>query len=295
MISAFCERCIATQLLGGLGNQMFQVAAAFALSKRLGAQLHLDLARYRADGSRGYALDAFDIKAVLHLDGDSTILQRIHKLARRLSGDKHRPLWWKGPLYNEPHFHYDPGFEQLSDTVMLRGYFQSHRYFESYADEIAALFAPHKLASAHGLALAQTLQGEESVAVHFRRGDYASDPAARAVHGVLGLGYYDAAVAHVRALVPNARVFVFSDHAIYADEVALRWPGAQALRGATAGDDLFLMSCARHHIIANSSFSWWSAWLDRRSGGIRIAPKQWFSDQTAHDTRDLCPNDWLRL
>ena len=118
-----------------------------------------------------------------------------------------------------------------------------------------------------------------------------------AVHGVLDAAYYDRAVAHIHAQVPHARLFVFSDDPAAAREAATRWPGAEALAGTSAGDDLYLMSTARHHVVANSSFSWWSAWLDRRPGGLRIAPEAWFTPEALR-TRpidDLIPQDWVRL
>jgi Glycosyl transferase family 11 len=283
---------VAVQLLGGLGNQMFQFAAGFALARRLGAELHLDLSSYARSDLREYALEPFGIEAVLHQAEVRTGLW--HRL-RRLMGKKRALAWWHGAVYREKHFQFDADFAQLQADTLLMGYFQSERYFAGAADEVAALFNPLKLASAEAIALATALAGEGSVAIHIRRGDYVSNPAATAFHGVLGDAYYDRAVEAIREHVKNPRFFIFSDDPAAAKALAVRVQGAQAMRGASAGDDLYLMACARHHVIANSSFSWWSAWLDRRAGGVRIAPRQWFSPHVAHDTSDLCPPDWIRL
>lgn len=285
---------ILVQLHGGMGNQMFQAAAGLALARRLGSALAFDLSRFRANGLRAYALEKFELGLPVNVEARG-LAARLQRLAGRLAGGSHRPAGWSGPMFQEAHFHYDSAFERLAEPVLLAGYFQSPRYFAGAEAAIADAFHPRKLASSQAQARAMALAGETSAAIHVRRGDYARDPAARAIHGVLGFDYYDRAVAVLQAEVPGLRLFVFSDDAAAAEEAAARWPGAEALRGASAGDDLFLMSQARHHIIANSSFSWWSAWLDRRPGGIRIAPRAWFAEGAGRDTRDLLPADWLRL
>ncbi|OYU50017.1 MAG: hypothetical protein CFE31_00140 [Rhizobiales bacterium PAR1] len=287
---------VAVQLHGGLGNQMFQAAAGLALAERLGASLLFDTSRFRDKGLRAYALSAFALSAkVLH--ETPTPLAALRRAILKGMGRKSatQPNYWRGRFYREPHFHFDPGFTHLAGDTMIAGYFQSPHYFAGYESHIALVLAPEKLMSNAALHLAEILNGEASVAIHLRRGDFAADPKAAAVHGVLDWSYYDRAVAHIRAQQPEARFFVFSDNPEAAAEGAARWPNAEPMAGTSAGDDLFLMSRARHHIIANSSFSWWSCWLDRREGGIRIAPEQWFAAGNPQETRDLCPPEWLRL
>lgn len=282
---------ILVQLHGGLGNQMFQAAAGLALADRLLVPLAFDLSRYRDKGLRAYALAPFGLEAEIW---PQPRFAAMRQGLNRLLGEKRRPPGWSGAIFAEPHFHYAPAFETLQAPVMLAGYFQSPRYWAGREALIADAFAPEKLASTAGLRLAETLP-ENAIALHLRRGDYAADAAAAAVHGVLDWAYYDRAIAHIRQTWPDALCLVFSDSAAAAEEGAARWPNALVMRGETAGDDLFLMSRCHHHIIANSSFSWWSAWLDRRKGGIRIAPDQWFAAGAAKDRRDLCPPDWLSL
>lgn len=292
------------QLHGGLGNQMFQAAAGIALARRhfpedgkIDGRLIFDLSRFRARGLRAYALAPFGLEAEIRSEGPA-LSARLTRALTRITGRKRLaiPAWWHGVHYREPHFHFDPAFEQLSGDLLIVGYFQSPRYFSGAEDAIRVAFAPEKLAGGAG-SLAARLAGEDSVAIHVRRGDYSVDPRAATVHGVLGWEYYDTAVAYVRERVPAARLFVFSDNHAAAAEAAARWPGAEALAGQVAGEDLYLMSCCRHHIVANSSFSWWSAWLDGRGGGIRIAPRAWFTPAASatRDTRDLIPANWVRL
>ncbi len=288
------NREVAVQLLGGLGNQMFQAAAGLALARRHGARLIFDVSRFRAKGLRAFALEPFGLDAEIR-----TGKQGLASRAQAALGLKprHQPDWWRGRFHRESGFAYDPAFETLQPPVMIAGYFQSERYFSSIGDEIARLFSPEKLACAKALQQAECLAGDDSVALHIRRGDYAHDRNAAAVHGVLPENYYREAIRLVREQVPQARFFIASDDATTATNLAALVHGAQVLSGETAGDDLFLMSRCRHHIIANSSFSWWSAWLDRRPDGLRIAPQAWFTPEALR-TRpidDLIPPDWVRL
>ena len=285
---------IAVQLLGGLGNQMFQAAAGYALARRCGARLVFDLSRFRRQGLRGYALAPFGLEAMAREDRVEPLLRVRQALGL---APKHVPGWWYGAVYHEPAFAYDPAFARLGDDVLISGYFQSPRYFEPFSEEIAVRFAAEKLASPEARVLAARLEGEESVAIHIRRGDYAADPRALAVHGLIPDSYYEDAANYITDRIPGARYFLFSDSPEKAGELAARLPRAEVIRGNHAGDDLFLMSRARHHVIANSSFSWWSAWLDRRPGGIRIAPEAWFTPEAAasRSTEDLLPREWVRL
>lgn len=285
---------IAVQLLGGLGNQMFQAAAGYALARRHNARIIFDLSRYREKGLRAYALAPFALEADLRAEPE-TWPQRL-KQALRLA-PKHVPAWWYGAVHREAGYAFDPAFRKLGDDTLIAGYFQSPRYFEPYTEEIALRFSAEKLASPEAKAMAARLEGEESVAIHVRRGDYAADPRAGRVHGTLPDEYYENAADHIADRIPGARYFLFSDDPKAAAELAARLPRAEAMQGQSAGDDLFLMSRARHHVVANSSFSWWSAWLDRRPGGIRIAPEAWFTPEAAETrpTDDLIPREWVRL
>jgi hypothetical protein len=285
---------IAVQLLGGMGNQMFQAAAGLVLARRCGARLIFDLSRFRSKGLRAYALGGFRLDAQLRTE-PAHWFERLQRRFRLTAVQ--RPAWWQGAVYAERQYAFDADFEALRAPILLAGYFQSPLYFASLADEIADRFNPTSLATPEARQKAQALAGEQSVAVHLRLGDYASNPQARSVHGILPQSYYDAAINRMRTDIPGARFFILSDDAEAARAFAARLPDGEALSGEHAGDDLFLMSQARHHIIANSSFSWWSAWLDRRPGGIRIAPRNWFMPeaQKSRPTDDLIPADWMRL
>ncbi|MGL5446358.1 MAG: alpha-1,2-fucosyltransferase, partial [Rhabdaerophilum sp.] len=219
---------VAIQLLGGLGNQMFQAAAGLALAERADARLIFDIARFREKGLRAFALQPFGLEAEIRSQGQGMAGRFL--AAIRLK-PRHKPDWWRGPFYREPGFRYDPGFAALPASVMIQGYFQSPRYFASIEDRISQHFAPEKFASANAQADAAMLAGEDSVAIHIRRGDYAADPRAAAVHGVLPESYYRDAIRFVQDLVPQARFFIASDDVTTAQDFAATLPGAQVLRG----------------------------------------------------------------
>ncbi|WP_166443626.1 alpha-1,2-fucosyltransferase [Rhabdaerophilum calidifontis] len=276
---------------------MFQAAAGLALHLRQGGRLVFDLSRFRAGAARGYALAPFALPAEIRPAERGLVAALRRQVAkRRAPGRPPVPRWWRGPVHVERGFGHDPAIAALAGDALIAGYFQSPRYFEDRAEAIAALLDPARLAGPGAAGRAVRLEGETSVAVHVRRGDYASGTAG-AVHPVLPEAYYIAAAQAVRARVAGARFFVFSDDAAAAAVLAARLGDAEPMAGADAGEDLYLMSRARHHVIANSSFSWWSAWLDRRPGGMRIAPRLWFTPAAAatRPTDDLFPADWMRL
>jgi hypothetical protein len=289
---------ILVQLHGGLGNQMFQAAAGIALATRLGGALAFDLSRFRDKALRSYALGAFPIKAAIHEAGKPGQLARLSAKTQKLFGGAgiKRPRAWQGRIYTERHFHYDPAFAALGGNTLLAGFFQSPRYFAGYEHQIRAAFDATAAMSGQALSTAAALAGDDSVALHIRRGDYAGDAKARAVHGMLADAYYERALALIRRAVPDARLSIFSDDPAVAAEKAEAWHGT-VVSGASALEDLWLMSRCRHHIIANSSFSWWSAWLDDRPSGLTIAPRQWLSreKQLATYLGDLIPEAWILL
>ena len=138
------SREVAIAIAGGLGNQMFQAAAGHALARRLGTRVEFDLSRYRDKGLRAFALAPFGLEARV-VAGQSGLGARMRRAFGRVTGliDPLRPPGFKGRIYREPGFRYDPGFETLEGDVLLSGYFQSSRYFAGYETEIAQLFAPN--------------------------------------------------------------------------------------------------------------------------------------------------------
>lgn len=179
---------------------------------------------------------------------------------------------------------------------MIDGYFQTEKYFPGSAESLRREFTPVASLSPANAAIAALARECESVMIHVRRGDYVNNAKTLKVHGVCSVAYYQQAIATMRARAGNPRFFVFSNDMAWArDNLAL---GADAVFVEGNKDapevDIHLMAQCRHHIIANSSFSWWGAWLAASPQKTVIAPTPWF-DNSRHNASDLVPASWLRV
>ncbi len=135
-----------------------------------------------------------------------------------------------------------------------------------------------------------------AVSVHVRRGDYASNPETNRFHGTCSLEYYSDAFAVICDRVDNPTFFVFSDDPAWT-RTNIRPPGKTVYvthNGSAAVEDMRLMSHCVHHIIANSSFSWWAAWLSSSENKIVVSPEQWLATGSA-PVKDLIPKEWIRV
>lgn len=273
---------IAVRLLGGLGNQLFQYAAARAASLRLGCPLLLETAALETPEAgvtqRTYVLGAFNIAAQRH----STL-----------------PGEWRD--YNEPQYHYDPGFEAIEAGTRLNGYFQSPLYFAAQADairrEISLAAAP---SPAFGEFAARIRAAALPVSLHLRRGDFAADPHTLSFHGICGPDHYRRAMRVVEGLVGTTPTYVvFSDDTAEARRLFGALPGAifVATPPAAPWEDMLLMSRCHHHILANSSFSWWGSWLNPSPDRIVVAPRAWVAREALRklNTADLHPEGTILI
>ncbi|PWB67739.1 MAG: alpha-1,2-fucosyltransferase [Holophagae bacterium] len=307
---------VIVRLKGGLGNQMFQYAAARALATARGVRLGLDLAAFKADQKRRFELDRFPIsaaiasaRAIFRLTTrpqtrSQRILCRAARALTKVAGapphrelDLLKPLGVARRVHSEPHFQFDPHFQELPGHVYLDGYWQSERYFSAIADELRRELTVGAAAQAEVRDLEAAIRSAESVGVHVRRGDYVTEERTAAYHGTCGADYYRAAAELVRDVAEQPHFFVFSD-----DPEWVRTNLAFLRPSTTIGqadrtrphDDMRLLSLCRHTIIANSSFSWWGAWLNDHPGKRVVAPARWFTDPSI-DTSDLIPPRWARI
>lgn len=282
---------VCVEILGGLGNQMFGAAAALALADRLNAKLEFEISALD-NTERMYELDRFGLAPAVKSKTKTrqSAWARLFKRKRPAA-----PPGWNGAVWREKTFHYDPSFETLSTSTYLIGYMQSPKYFEPSADLVRRSFDLRPHLSEAGKSFSDATAGDDSVAVHIRRGDYVSNPKATAVHGILDASYYERALRMIKRAVPNARLFVVSDEPDAAHELLHGWSDAQFVTGTSMFDDMHIISACRHRIIANSSFSWWGAWLDPRPDAITIAPRAWFARKRMLTTYvdDLYPPGWF--
>lgn len=290
---------VIARIEGGLGNQLFQYAAARSLADRLGCGLALDLRGLALNGDRPYMLDRYRVRADIATPAELEVLpdwraSRVGRWRARLS--QSLPDLWSFPLFWPASFAYDPRFERIRRPVYLVGYWQSEKYFswnrERLLDDLT-LLPQWSLATA----LLENHDDTASVALHIRRGDYVSNPNAAQFHGLCDLGYYQLAADDLAHRQPDIRVHVFSDDPDWVRQHLHLTVPMQVMDVAGPDEahvDLELMSRCRHHIIANSSFSWWGAWRCRGQGQTVYAPKRWFQDPGT-DTSDVIPARWLQL
>jgi hypothetical protein len=289
---------ICVRLDGGLGNQLFQYAAGRALALQHNTGLLLDTStlkrRDRTVTPRSLELQHFQHAG--HLSGSST--SALFPWFHRAAWVTHWVSSWR--TFVEKGVEYQGDFSALPNQTYLVGYWQSFRYFSHIADLLIADLTPVDSLSDASSAIAKQIDLGVSVALHVRRGDYVSLAAAAELHGALPVAYYEKAMARVSEIVGQARYFVFSDdvqwcrtHLLLADDAVFVTHNT----GPDAWQDLVLMARCEHHIIANSSFSWWGAWLaDQRSrppGHLVVAPARWFTDRPGHGLSDRFPAHWF--
>lgn len=287
---------IIVKIHGGLGNQLFQYAAGRALALHHCAELVLDLSWFNnrplGNTARKYELYRYPIKARETTPAEQSMCRLYQgRLIRRI------PLIGRKFRYGgEKYFQFDSNFFYYPNNTYLDGYWQSHRYFEGVSDCISAEFQAIEPPGDRNLRLIEEIQSTNSVALHIRRGDYLANPAALNYHGVCPLDYYKRAVELVASKAPKLHFYIFSDDLDWAESnLALQFPVTFVghNKGDEAFQDLRLISLCRHQIIANSSFSWWGAWLNSNPGKIVIGPKKWFL--VNKDTSTLFPPDWLKI
>lgn len=289
---------IVVGLSGGLGNQMFQYATGRALSLRLNVPLALDLSWFAGRQDRTYALAPFAISATLIGCVDDSVhwqgrwMKLVDRVVRRLA-----PRRRGVPVCREKFFHFDSSVLELSAPVCLDGYWQSERYFSDAREVIAADFVLKYPMEGVSRNMLERICASDAICVHVRRGDYVTNPVAGAVHGLCQLDYYQQGVQSVIDGMAAPHCFVFSDDPEWV-RANLHLPVPTTIVDFNAGnmahEDLRLMAACKRFVIANSSFSWWGAWLCADPDKRVVAPRKWFQDELK-DTRDLIPESWARL
>ena len=289
---------IVTQLLGGLGNQLFQYSVGRALAARHQTELRLDTSAFESYSLRSYALSCFRIQGAV-LSGEersalgvgSAPTSTLGRLGSRLRLGK------TIALIREKGYAFDPTVLDAPSACYLQGYWQSPKYFasveHSIRDELTVATPPAGQNLEFAARIAQTM----SVSLHVRRGDYVTNPTTHQYHGVCGPNYYEAAQRMLRESLGNAQLFVFSDDPAWVEENLRFILPATILKHNGPEkhfEDLRLMTLCKHHIIANSTFSWWGAWLCPHPDKMVIAPKNWFKD-AGHDAADLVPQEWRTI
>jgi hypothetical protein len=251
-------------LQGGLGNQLFQWAFGVSVAKSYpGEKLQFTRFRVDQDRKRDYALGAFGFN---------------------LEFVNHEP----NPYYDSGS--YDSGVYTAPANTSFIGYWQTEKYFNSSL--IRGMFGSKRISAMNWVK--EIFNHLDSVAIHIRRGDYISESHTQKFHGNLSMEYYTKGIDCIRKRNPSAKFFIFSDDKQWCKQNFLEHI---VVENTSDFDDLWLMSLCQHAIIANSAFSWWSAWLgDEKNDRIVIAPQQWFKDPDMQSrSRDIVPERWQKI
>ena len=337
---------IITRLEGGLGNQMFEYAAARWLSEKHSTEIKFDISWFAMQALRQYKLNCFNVheqfatrQEIDTIVGNYSITKWLAlKIGRKL-GLKQAPAdletqrevtailnnhsynlfsWWfarlkhkvglhnsekelyqQGKYFREKHYHFDEDFLNLPDHVYIQGFWQSEKYFSGIEDTLRQEFSLRNPTTELFHQMSQAIASTNAVSLHVRRGDMANNSETNRLHGACSLDYYKSAVECISERVNQPHFFIFSDDPVWVEKnLDLKFP-VTLVSGSNQFHDyeeLHLISLCQHHITANSSFSWWGAWLNRKLDKIVVCPKQWFGDFSHdHDTKNLITEGWIIL
>lgn len=292
---------IISHILGGLGNQMFQYAAGRAHSARTGSELLLDLSSFENYGlHNGYELnrvfgitarssDQIDLERMLGWR-KSHLVRKVMKFCCKGGSSKN--------LIIEPHFHYWSGIDEVKSNSYLDGYWQSEKYFSNIKDAIKQDFIFGKNLDFINQKILNKIVSTTSVGLHVRRGDYISNKSAAKVLNLCDMEYYRKAIKYFFEKFSAPKFFIFSDDPRWVlenfEKILNNFEVIYHNTGANSYIDMQLMASCKHNIIANSSFSWWSAWLNNNPEKIIIAPEKWFINNR-FNSMDLYCDGWIIL
>lgn len=298
---------IIIKLKGGLGNQLFQYAFGRRIAIDNNLPLKLDIVSgYNNDFyKRLYRLKHFNIQAEIASTEDlnkAIILQSPSIIGKSIRfASRFRP-YYKNYVVKELHYFFDTNVLRPNKNVYFDGYWQSERYFIKIKDIILKEFTVKYPFNGINLAIANKIQATNSVCIHIRRNHGISTDgkvdinAVENIYGQVSLNYYYDAVKYLSNKFNNMRFFVFSDNPEWAKRnLKLSYPTQFISHNiGKEYEDLRLISLCKHNIIANSTFSWWGAWLSTNPNKIVIAPKNWVNDNyMSIQNKDLFPQSWI--
>lgn len=277
---------------GGLGNQMFQYALALKLES-LGKQVKIDVTKY-ADH---HVHNDFELDKVFGMDCNYASEEEIRRLgyvkANHWTEFLRKTPFRKKTVYNHETYDFDDSVFQM-DNRYLEGYWQSEKYFSDIREKLFGIYRFPPFSTEEQEAWAERIGKTLSVGVHIRRGDYLNYSY---LQNICTPDYYKNAMAFFRERFPGSvEFYIFTNDFPWAEE---HFGGMDChfVKGNTGADsfrDMQLMSLCRHNIVANSSFSWWGAWLNRNPDKIVIAPERWINGPMDQQV-DIIPDTWKKI
>lgn len=293
---------IVVRLTGGLGNQLFQYALGRRIAIDRKQKLFLDISLFPGIKTRSYKLDNYNICAEVMPSEkieDFTYHSNRNLFSLGLRCAQRFIPYYRRRIFAEQFFHFDPNIFRIGKSAYIKGNFQSEKYFTTIKGLLQTELTPRLQIDEGYLNYQENIVASNSVSLHIRRGDYVSNPRIYDKHGVCPISYYKQAVRLITENYSNAKFFVFSDDIEWAKNILDFIRDKQIIEhfeNSNHSDvqELWLMSQCKNHVIANSSFSWWGAWLSKNDNKLIVAPRKWFLN-SPHDTKDLIPESWIRM
>ncbi len=295
---------IVVRLMGGHSNQLFQYAVGRRLAMQHKTQLLLDTSWFKevaeVDSQREYELGCYplqanttNLKGFYIVDPNQPTQRKPRLLSKLLPG---KTLY----SYHEKSLGFHPEVLSLPDNSYLVGYWQNEGYFADIRPQLLKELEPSSAPNKTNQELINKIQNSESIWLHIRRGDYAENAQTKAFHGLKDLYYYQKALGLLVKKLPSSRrkqiaLFVCSNDIAWCKQnLNLGYPTSY-VENKLGSDDMRVVKHCKHDILANSSFSWWGAWLNENPNKIVIAPKQWFQDKKANQEIKIVPREWIKL
>ncbi|MBI4232781.1 alpha-1,2-fucosyltransferase [Candidatus Peregrinibacteria bacterium] len=279
---------IIVKLMGGLGNQMFQYAVGRSLSLKNKTDVVFDISSFQNDALRDYQLHVFNISGSVLSIPLSRLLNLYNRFfPYKLPGINYHYVRWLSSFFNQD-------ILKKKGIIYLEGYWQCEDYFKQIREILKKDFTLRYKLDAKNKSLLKVIQHSPSVAVHVRRGDYVVNPLTHKYHGTCSLGYYHRSFQMMAQRVSSPHFFIFSDDMAWTKQnLKIHFPTTYVdINGRKEEHkDLMLMANCRHFIIANSSFSWWGAWLSENKNKIVFSPDKWFNQKNEGNT---VPQSWIR-
>ncbi|HLP21171.1 MAG TPA: alpha-1,2-fucosyltransferase [Chitinophagales bacterium] len=296
---------IIVKIFQGLGNQLFQYAYSRALALNRGCMVKLDNTYYNQYSEiilhgykvkRQYGLDRFNIKMELATQAEIDHVKN-YTGNNRISRYINRKLNEQAPYYKKREVKeldtvFDKNLLQVSNNSYVQGYFASEMYFKNHRETLLNELTLRSPLSEQNAATIQRMRDTDSVCVSIRRADFLVHP----LHNVCTDQYYQDGLNAMGELVKNMRVFIFSDDNEYVSK-NFHIPFSHEFVTHNHPDfyeDLRLMTNCKHHVIPNSTFSWWGAWLSQYPGKKVIAPRIWLNSNTI-DYSTVLPQEWIKI
>ncbi|MGI4751471.1 MAG: alpha-1,2-fucosyltransferase [Janthinobacterium lividum] len=300
---------VVTKLVSGLGNQLLQYAMGRQLSLLKEVPLLLDVSFFKDQNLRSYKLDHFNINAEIatkaqlqpfeqeiarynNLHQQTSLYAKVYRKLEPVLFPKHTKNYFKEATW----WILEPEVYKTPSDVYIEGYWQHYKYFENLQPEIFNELILNSYSNLDTINWLEKIKNDPfAVAVHIRRGDYVTDSGANYLMGVLPVDYYNKAILYIKERITDPNFYFFSDD--------LEWVKSNITTGTINFYvdqnpdyiDLNLIRHCKHQIIANSTFSWWGAFLNRNPDKIVIAPQQWSPREDVNRNIHLQFPDWIKL